>query len=715
MERPGKLYRSWKSNEMSHMRIGINAFPLRAEGGGSRYVFAGLFSSLLKLDSSHHYIVFCHLEAIRLVYQVLKANGETLGGTGPDPRVKVVHIQDEGQIWGHRYDFDLFFGPLNNLSPRLYDRPTVAILHDIQEQYFPENFSRGELLGRREVYPEICRSTTILVAISEFCKQTFVDKFNIDPGKIEVIPNAPQADLVNAPGNGQWSRSPLPERYLFYPANGYKHKNHALLLDAVTKLKGEGLDLPIVFSGYELPGGFPLRKEIAARGMTDQCHFFTDLPSEALRYLFRCALAVVMPTNFEGFGMPAIEAAACGVPLVCTDLPVLREVLGDNALFFQMNNLDDLCNQIRRVVEDAPLREGLIANGFEIAKHFTWDNSARKMLAVFERAREQFAWGQHKPMSVKRPRIGVHIHLNRSGAEVVRTVESLLCTGYPDLVMQCVLSPEVPETVVKFLKSAGVKLIDGPRTPDGPNEPSPGPAKDIDAQSLKEEVNADAEEPRSINGHAVHELVGSNTPPACTDPTYAELQSFAREQHLDLVTETFEGNRFKISALDSAAWAYFQEPNTPVHLGEAMEWRGDHFVGVARLRLTGDDLWKIEGFLYPEQMFLLPAALVNWPEGLSLATSGGDWRWALAREARRAGKLMLTRRTLADCDRNLLASDQRREAVKAGMFLYYDTSSDNSVHVRLLRRVEPIIKQSARILPLRWQHAGTRIWYRLSR
>ena len=703
------------------MRIGINAFPLRAEGGGSRYVFAGLFASLLKLDREHQYVVFCHLEAIRLVYQVLKASGDTLGGTGPNPRVKVIHIQDENQIWHYRYEFDLFFGPLNNLSPRLYDRPSVAILHDIQEQYFPENFSRGELIGRREVYPDICRSATILVAISEFCKNTFVDKFDIDPTKIEVIPNGPQADLVNAPGNGHWSRGPLPERYIFYPANAYKHKNHGLLLDAVAKLRTEGINLPIVFSGYELAGGFPLRKEIAARGMTEQCHFFTDLPPEELRYLFRHAISVVMPTNFEGFGMPAIEAAACGAALVCTDLPVLREILDSNALYFEPNNLDDLCRQIRRVVEDAPLREGLIEHGFEIAKRYTWDASATKMLAVFERARERFVWAYHKPASVKRPRIGVNLRLTRNGADIVKTVESLLCTGYSDLVMQCELPPNTPSNVRSFLKSAGVKMIGASQKPDDSEASSRRAADDFDPQNLEEALkvlsaNAAANESApATNGHANGKHLMTSEEASGPTQTYSDLQKFAREQHLDLVTEAFEGNRFKISALDSAAWAYFREPNTPVHLGEAMEWRGDHFLGVARLRLTGDDLWKIEGFLYPEQMFIVPAALDAWPEGLSMATSGPDWHWMLAREARRAGRLFLTRRTLADCDRLLIAGVDRRQAARSGMFMYYDVNNDKRVHVRLLRRIEPVIKNTARILPLQWQHAGTRMWYRLSR
>ncbi|HET6249252.1 MAG TPA: glycosyltransferase family 1 protein [Tepidisphaeraceae bacterium] len=658
------------------MRIGVNAFPLRAEGGGSRYVFAGLLSALLKLDSNHHYIIFAHFEALRLVYQVLKSHGETLGGTGPDPRVKVIHISDEGQIYGHRYEFDLLFGPLNNLNPRLYDRPSVAILHDIQEQYFPEYFSKSDLIGRMEVYPEICRAATVVVAISQFCKQTFVEKFGVDPAKVEVVPNAPQADLVSAPGEGAWTRQALPEKYLFYPANCYRHKNHSLLLDMVERLRNEGLRIPVIFSGFELPGGFPLRKEIASRGLGDLCQVFTDLPAEELRYLYRHSLAVALPTKFEGFGMPAVEAAMCGCPVVCSDLTALREILGDNAVYFDPNNLDDVCEKVRQITDDAPLRQKLSEQGQILAERFTWENSARRMLEIFNEARERFVWSRHKPNSVRRPRIGVSIRLTtHAGAHMVPTVESLLCTGYTDLVMRCEIPPGTPENLRKFLASAGVRVIE-----------TPGAA--------------------STNGNGSHHHDG-----------YAPLQEFAREDHLDLVGEIIEGHRFKTSGLDSLAWGYLQEPDMPVQLGEAMEWSGEQFVGTARLRLTGDGLWKMEGYLYPELLFVNRRALEAWPAGLNKALAGGGeaWRWDLLREARREGRVFLSRRTLVDTDQLVIGPRANRSAAKAGMFHYYNVDSERSVKVRLLRRMEPVVKRAARVLPLKWQDAGTRLWYHLAR
>lgn len=656
------------------MRIGVNAYPLRTNGGGSRYLFAGLLSALLKLDNTHHYLIFAHLESLRLVYQILKEHGETLGGTGPDPRVKVIHTTDEGQIFAHRFEFDLLFGPLNNLNPRLYDRPTVAFLLDIQEQYFPEYFGKAELLGRQEVYPEICRSATTVVTISQFCKQSFIDKFGIDPRKIEVMPVAPQAELVNTPGDGVWTGEALPPKYLLYPANCYRHKNHALLLDAVARLRDEGLSIPTVFSGFEMPGGFPLKKEIAARGLGNLCSHFQQLPPAQLRYLYRHATALVMPTRFEGFGMPAVEAAACGCPVVCSDIPALREIVGDNALYFSPDNVDQLCERIRTIVNDAPLREGMIEKGFAIAARFTWENAGRQMLDIFREAGERFVWGPHKPFSVRKPRIGMLLRLDHGGYHAIQTVESLLCTGYGDLLIRCHAPPLMTESLRKFLTSAGVEIIE----------------KKSPAHS-----NGDQSAPSNA---------------------YEDLRQFSCDHDLDIVGEIMEGHRLKISGLDSVAWGYLYEPDKPIHLAEAMEWHGKQFVGISRLRLTGDGLWKLEGYLYPEMMYINPRLLDLWPEGVAAVEQGqAEWRWELLRLARSRGKLLLSRRTVADTDRAILGPHAKRRAAKAGMFDYYGAQSEASVKVKLLRRVQPLVKRASLVLPLRWQDAGTRLWYHLAR
>ena len=246
-------------------------------------------------------------------------------------------------IYAYRDEFDLYFGPLNNLRPRIYDRPTVGLLLDIQEQYFPQYFTSSELIARREAYPELCRAATTVVTISHFCRRSFMEKFGIDGSKIEVIPAAPQHHLLgeDASADEAWQGPPPAAPYFFYPANFYAHKNHALLLDAIEKLTiGGQWSFHVVFVGAEPPAGYPLRREISRRNLGQRCHVLSNLSAGQMRFLYRNALAVVLPTMFEGFGMPAVEAMACGCPLICSDIDALREVAADHALYFQPGNVD---------------------------------------------------------------------------------------------------------------------------------------------------------------------------------------------------------------------------------------------------------------------------------------------------------------------------------------------------------------------------------------
>lgn len=632
------------------MRIGVNAVPLRPSGGGARFVFTGLLDSLLRQDSANQYVIFCHPVALGLVRAVL----EKL----PAPQARIIEASDETEVYPHRGEFDLYFAPLNNLRPRLNDIPSVAILHDIQEQYFPEYFSKSDLLGRQEDYPEICRSATRIVAISEFCKQTFIDKFGIDPGKIAVIHNGPQHDLVDRRDDGRWLREALPREFFFYPANTYRHKNHKLLLEAIARLRQDGGDPPhMVFSGHELPASYPLRREIARMGLSDLCRLYNDLSADEMRHLYRRAAALVMPTMFEGFGMPAVEAMACSCPVVCTDIPALREVAGEAALYTPPGDLPALCAALRGVREDAASRQRMIARGRELAGRFSWDVSARKYLALFDEARTAFA------QAATRPKIGLIIHLTRGGQRLRQTLDSL----------------------------AG---------------------NDVSAHAV---VRGDAIEPAAAallaeRGIALHHL------PVDTPFDFSILAAHAAERTLDLVGEISEGHRLTNTASASLAWAWNTMPGKVVYLGEVFNQLSAQRWDVSRLRLTGDGLWKLEGFLYPEMMFICPARLAAWPGGAELVNAaGGTWRWELLREARAQDKLALPRRNLAECEQDAISLATRRHALQQGMAAYYTCADDKRAKVRLLRRFEPIARAMCRLLPLSIQHMGTRLWYKLAR
>ncbi len=654
------------------MRIGVNAVPLRVSGGGARYVFSELMQRLLAHDTENEYVIFCHPLGLRIVNQLPQVHPHRHARPTAAPIPRVIEVACEEELFEYRDEFDLFFGPLNNLQPRIYDRPSVAILHDIQEQFFPEYFKEADLRARREIYPEICRAATVLVTISEFCKQSIVDKFAIDPAKIEVVYNAPQAGLVNRPAgdDGQWHRRPLPDGFLFYPANGYLHKNHALLLDALVQLRdaGDGVP-PVVFTGFELPHGYPLRREIEQRGLQQHCHVFNEVSVDEFRWLFRHALALVMPTRFEGFGMPAVEALACGCPVVCADLPPLREIAGGNALYFDPHSAAALVAQLRRLRDDPDLRRRLVDAGPPTAERFSWERSAERIRAIFELACERF-YGFDRVAGDARPddgpRIGLRIAAAADPQDVTEAVKDVWRTGY----VNATLAVDLP----------------------------PAARDDADLRNF-------------LRAGEVPSHHSDDAGPASP----AHLLDFARDEDVELVGEILAGHgRLLPTALHSLAWARRHDPDKVIYLGELWEEEDDRVLRTARLRVLDTGDWKLENYLYPQMLFIAPRTLRDWDAGRRIvADNPPEWRWALVRQAHREGRLCVVRRTLATCDPSTLTVMQRYCAVRAGVGVVHDDNGQ-ARGGGLLSSLKPVLRPAARLLPTRWREKGKQVWRHLA-
>lgn len=652
------------------MRIGVNAVPLRVSGGGARFVFTELMDRLLALDERNQYVIFAHFLGLPVINQIRRIHSHLNPLVPPERRVRVIEVACEDDIFHHRHEFDLFFGPLNNLQPRIYDRPSVAILHDIQEQFFPQYFSEGDLMARREIYPEICRSATTLVTISEFCKKSIVDKFQIEADKIEVVYNAPQTALVDraAEDDGEWRRSPLPRRFFFYPANTYLHKNHETLLDALVLLKRRlGADCPgMVFTGYELRGGFKLRDEIRRRGIDDICCHFDEVHIDELRHLFRRAVALVMPTMFEGFGMPVAESMACGCPVACSDLPVLREIGETFALYFNPCQAEAIADAMLRLFEDEPLRQRLSAAAAEHVRRFTWEKSARRMLEIFDSAARRFAGlgdAGHREGEDHLPHIGVIVVARGHGMGLPEAIKSAISTGYTRLSLHIVLQEEPDSNVRAFLEQSPYQY----------------------------EV---VREPGNLR--------------------WERLERFSRDEQLDLVGEVHaQGGGLLPTALHSLATAFRSDPSRPLYIGEAWEWRHGCVIGDARLRRMGDGLWRLQGFLYPEMLWINPVALERWPEAAGLIRdNGGEWRWVLTREAHREGRIHQLRRTLALVDPSRVSLAERFRAGQAGLGIVHSTNG-TAHRGGWLSRLEPVLRPASRVLPARVREHGKRIWQHL--
>ena len=247
--------------------------------------------------------------------------------------------------------------PLSVMLPRVERPPAATTVLDLQHEEHPEFFGRAELAYRRAVYGWSIRRSRIVITISEHARATLLERYGLAPERVRAIHLAVDHDRFRPSevrGAGE---------YLLYPARPWPHKNHARLFAAFALVRRERPELRLVLTGEgsfgELPQGVEARGRVSA---------------DELVALYRNASALVFPSLYEGFGMPVVEAMACGCPVACSKATSLPEVVGDAARMFDPTSVDEIAAAIDEVLRD---RESWIGRGLERARRFTWDACAR--------------------------------------------------------------------------------------------------------------------------------------------------------------------------------------------------------------------------------------------------------------------------------------------------------------------------------------------------
>ncbi len=251
---------------------------------------------------------------------------------------------------------DAIHFPLSVMLPPVDRPPAATTVLDLQHEEHPEFFGRAELAYRRIVYGWTIRRSQIVITISEHARQALIERHKLAPDRVRAIHLAVDHDVFTPSG-------PPRGEYLVYPARPWAHKNHARLFEAFAQLRRERPGLHLVLTGEgdygRLPEGVEARGRVTTAELVD---------------LYRRAAALVFPSLYEGFGMPVLEAMACGCPVACSNATSLPEVAGDAARLFDPRDVED----IARAVDDV-LREPnvWIGRGLERAQAFTWDACAR--------------------------------------------------------------------------------------------------------------------------------------------------------------------------------------------------------------------------------------------------------------------------------------------------------------------------------------------------
>jgi len=273
--------------------------------------------------------------------------------------------------------FDLYheagFFPFS-VSPRL---KTVFTLCDLSLIRFPEHHPRERVLYSRLFFQRRCRPVDHFLTISQFAASEMQKILNIDGEKITVTYLAYDNKIF-------YPRSPeevrvflqdyaLPEKYFLFVGTGDPRKNMDVIPRALNKA---GSKVPLVAAGWSGWSGGAVSKRVIPLG------YVSD---DDLARAYSGALGMIFPSSYEGFGLPILEAMACGCPVVTTREASLPEVAGDGAVFMKgPRDVDDLAGILKDLADDPDVRQTLIDKGLARARGFSWEETARKTFEAFE-------------------------------------------------------------------------------------------------------------------------------------------------------------------------------------------------------------------------------------------------------------------------------------------------------------------------------------------
>ncbi|MEI8233733.1 MAG: glycosyltransferase family 1 protein [Verrucomicrobiota bacterium] len=364
------------------MKIGVHCFPLHAGIGGMRQYFLSLFDALLECDTENEYVFFHQAKNVP----------ELEALASPRWRENAVQLGKTARVARHLKGLDLYFSPLIVLKPRPLPLPTVVMIPDNQEVFFPDFFSERQKFTRAWHHRGSARMADRVLTVSEFSKTTLSRHYGIPPQKIRVAPHCVDARFYRAREAGRRPQAALPAgEFLFYPANRWPHKNHDRLLRALQFLAVEkGLKLDLVLTGHDVTEGYPAQRMAAEYGLGGHVFCAGYVSVEELAWLYHHAAMTVFPSLFEGFGLPLVEAMAAGCPVACSRAAALPETGGDAVDYFNPHSPREMAEAIQRLWTRRERRAALVERGHARAACFSPTRLVRAHLQAFQEARAAY-------------------------------------------------------------------------------------------------------------------------------------------------------------------------------------------------------------------------------------------------------------------------------------------------------------------------------------
>jgi len=366
------------------MRIGLDGDTLGRKRTGDESYLASLMRGFGRVDGANEYLVFVR-------------DAETVSSQFPElPRFRFETVSP-GSIWLRhpiglplalrRSSLDLLH--VQYFLPPFTRCPTVVTVHDISFAARPELFTLRDQILLNALVPPALRRATRVITDTEYTRRDMVSIYQLDPARIDVIPLA--ADPRYRPLDREACRTRIGEQhavdggFILYVGTFQPRKNVATLIRAYGLLRERtGLPHKLLIVGKPKYKFEDVLTAIRDSGYESDILFAGFVPDDELPVYYNAADLFVFPSRYEGFGLPVLEAMACGTPVVSSNASCLPEVAGNGALLVDPDDVEGFAQAMERVLADnagPDMRE----RGLRRAAEFSWDRTARETLAVYER------------------------------------------------------------------------------------------------------------------------------------------------------------------------------------------------------------------------------------------------------------------------------------------------------------------------------------------
>ena len=356
-------------------------FSFQEYGGISRYycellkqfsVMAGIEPSLIIKYSNSHYLPELDFINIKHFFpdHRFKGRNEIIKLLNRKYVRNIFHKVPVPQILHPTYYHPYFLELIGDI-------PFVLTIYDMSHELYPQLFSKFDFTAEHK--KKVSARANRIIAISEHTKKDIITLLGIPASKIDIIPLATTLSSTRMSN----AAIPLPSNYFLYVGKRNTYKNFFFLLDAIKSLSQINIHTSLICAGG---GKFTMqeRKNINRLQLSDKI-IQIDVDDNMLAYLYFKAQAFVLPSLYEGFGIPILEAFACGCPALLSNRSALPEIGGDAAIYFDPKSVPSLVERLAEVVEDKSLADDIRTKGFNRLKLFSWENTTLKTIETYKK------------------------------------------------------------------------------------------------------------------------------------------------------------------------------------------------------------------------------------------------------------------------------------------------------------------------------------------